>query len=84
MFNDITINKDLVRVYLTAHAPTAVPGWFKPTMRERPTASNTDRPEQYRTAVQEWETEYEREKFLQWPVAWAEAMIEQLRKAQSK
>lgn len=71
------------RAYFVAHAPAVIPEWFHPTMRERP-AFNAGNLEKSRVELEEWQAEYHRERSFQWPLVWADAMIAQLQKAESK
>jgi hypothetical protein len=73
-------------MFFMAHAPQEPPAWFKPTMPPQPPAAPTvafiedDRLRERRVlheAVNEWNAEFRRQAYLQWPAAWAAEMVKQ-------
>ncbi len=75
-----------LRDYFIAHAPAEPQGWFQPVMdSERPEPCWGDaRPDDdypiNSGAIAAWDREKVRQKYIQWPAAWADAMLEQRRK----
>jgi hypothetical protein len=66
-----------LRDYFIAHAPAEPQSWFRPVME-------TSRPVPVRvpgkdvlneTAIAAWDREESKQRYLQWPTAWADAMI---------
>lgn len=65
-----------LRDYLLAHAPAAIPEWFKPVMlSERPDRGAIDDKTGHLVRWG-WDTEYDRQRTLQWPGYWADAQLE--------
>lgn len=65
-----------LRDYFIAHAPAAIPEWFKPVMlSERPArgAMNDKTGHLLRWG---WDAEQARQRALQWPGYWADAQLE--------
>lgn len=57
------------REYFMAHAPEP-PEWFEPVMSEqKPTEAFSD------PAANRWLVEYKRQRYLQWPGVWADAIL---------
>ena len=59
-----------LRVYLAAHAPADPQFWFKPLCDE-------EKPKDIGKII-EWSNKYEKDRLLQWPLAWADAQIKLL------
>lgn len=62
--------------YFVAHAPPEPQGWFHPVMEERRGKINPHRGD----LLAEWDAEFRRQKYAQWPIAWAKMMIAELEK----
>lgn len=72
-----------LRAYFMAHAPAEPQEWFEPVMPEHPVPLGLDRRitlEEERQAMA-WTQEQEKQRYVQWPAAWADEMIKQLGKA---
>jgi hypothetical protein len=59
-----------IRVYLAAHAPAEPQFWFVPKM-------DTDTPKEAGDRC-EWMLERDKQRLLQWPLAWADEQIKLL------
>lgn len=72
---DESFNGMTLRDFFIAHAPTEPQPWFQPVM-------STPAPEQYSGAcyegsrLEKWHEEWSRQRYIQWPSAWADAMLE--------
>lgn len=74
-----------LRAYFAAHAPDEPQGWFEPVMTtKRPNPERPDGDHDYeRDAINTpeiiaWDAEYHRQRYIQWPLAWADEQIAQL------
>lgn len=70
-----------LRAYFIAHAPMIPPPWFKPKTVPRPEPLWADPARTLCINEQElidWSDMHSREHTLQWPVFWADQMIQQL------
>lgn len=61
-----------LRDYFAAHAPAEPGWWFDPVM-------DTEKPDDYAdtAAIRSWEDRRNRERWIQWPYAWADLQIAQ-------
>ncbi len=70
-----------LRDYFAAHAPHEPQFWFKPIMQSKCPETIWDRGMQYENyptnerEIQNWRDEYDKQRFIQWPMAWADAML---------
>ena len=68
-----------LRDYFAAHAPAEPQPWFEPVTPPRPEAIGPvvdGWPANYQ-AIEFWEKEYRKQRYIQWPYAWADAQIEE-------
>jgi hypothetical protein len=74
-----------LRDYFAAHAPFNPHDWFKPKMQtQRPTPIYEEHSGREFTKnlneLYDYDVEVSRQKYIQWPYAWADAMIVQRKK----
>lgn len=62
-----------LRDYFIAHAPAEPQPWFEPVM-------TTLRPPNPGNMQNRWDYEYDKQRYIQWPAAWADAMLEARKK----
>lgn len=72
MINEITL-KD----YFMAHAQDEPQFWFVPEMPPRPEAIIEDVRCVNAKSIDAWDAEYNKQRFIQWPAAWANIMLEE-------
>ena len=65
-----------LRDYFIAHAPAEPQCWFVPEMPPRPEAITEDGRCVNAKSIDDYDREYNKQRFVQWPAAWADAMIE--------
>ncbi len=65
--------------YFMAHAPAEPQTWFEPVMAtaKLPRRAMTDSVRNLARAA--WDREADKQRYLQWPMAWAEAQLAQLK-----
>lgn len=65
--------------YYMAHAPVEPQEWFSPEMPPRPEPISDPNNEYVinREELIKWRFEFDTQRFLQWPRAWAEEMLKQ-------
>lgn len=82
-----------LRDYFAAHAPSEPQLWFQPSMPPKPVARYDHDHEKcdYCEALpanfrerDDWNTEREKQRFVQWPYAWAAAMLDRRRVIQEE
>lgn len=73
-----------LREYFMAHAPAEPQPWFVPTMPPRPEAlwpnGRSEAEDEYPVNLHEieaWNSEFQKQRFVQWPAAWADEMMRQ-------
>lgn len=66
--------------YYVAHAPKVPQKWFIPEMPKKPMhlGSGKRAQQELTNARYKWDQEFERQRQLQWPLAWAREMVRQL------
>ncbi|PKL40915.1 MAG: hypothetical protein CVV44_04150 [Spirochaetae bacterium HGW-Spirochaetae-1] len=68
-----------LRDYFIAHAPAEPQPWFTPIMDIKRPQPHFDSSRSgnclNRMALDSWDNEYDKQRHLQWPVAWADAML---------
>lgn len=68
-----------LRDYFAAHAPGPPQPWFIPVMEtKRPESSGPLSPSGYAPNYEEieaWDAEFRKQRYIQWPYAWADAML---------
>jgi hypothetical protein len=79
-----------LRDYFAAHAPEQRATWFEPTMAPRPTPEWPDDQQRFEQdplnweALRDYDAEKNRQYELQWPYAYATAMIAERKKAEGR
>lgn len=67
-----------LRDYFIAHAPADPQPWFEPVMKKRPKPIFEDPADEdcvnYHE-VRAWDEDYKKQRYIQWPGAWADEQI---------
>ena len=63
--------------YFMAHAPAEPQYWFVPEMPPRPEAIIVERFCVNAKSLDDYDSEYNRQRFIQWPRAWANIMLDE-------
>lgn len=72
--------------YFTAHAPAEPQEWFEPVMEKAPRIDNPhlkNALDKQLRLTAEWKAEREKQRLLQWPLAWAQEMVKRLGKGET-
>mgnify|MGYP003638878919 CR=1 FL=1 len=75
------------REHFAARAPLEPQDWFEPSLTERPvlppegTYGNKERNE-HKAEMCDWLAEADKQHLIQWPAAWADAMLAELERTQ--
>ncbi len=64
------------REYFIAHAPSEPARWFRPEIPPKPEIGSHMVESEIEEVNEQWRRERERQLTIQWPIAWADLMLE--------